>query len=1034
MVDALDNWKTVYCSRASHRNTSSAITGTDPTYMMQTASTSGNCNFIVQIQGDGNSIVNGLPHLGLTRRHGPASRIQTDPDTSKPWPTDVIRPFTRSIDLVGREMELDELRVWLEKETPISVRVITGDAGCGKTRLALELIEEVVPQGWHAGFLTRAELKRFREQRNLADWGWHAPTLVVVDYASASVRDLHAWLKELADSAVWEEAQATTRFPLRLLLLERQAERGRGWWAEVFGRGDDAGVLEKLADPDEPVGLRPLDDAGQRRAILTKTLECLGSAVTLPTVGDDPYFDRRLAELTWAGVPLLLMLAAATAAREGFGQVLAMGSQDLAFHVAGTELARILKVVESQNVSTSLAPLVEHVAAVVTLRQGLTAEAAREVIERESDELGYGLPNGSAALRDALAMALPNDAGGIAAVEPDMIGEATMLSVWREDNTQAIPAIARAHAADPDVVAETVVRTCQNYVVRGHRHPLNWLEKIRTDRADFYALVHLHSMMPTHTLEMREVAAELTKTLVDQARHLVGDELDLDEVVILAGTLNNLANRLFDLGRRKEALDAIEEAVDLYRFSASIQPDAFRSGLAASLVSLSRYRSEFGQSDGALDAIEEAVAILSGLTAAGPDVVYPDLAASLHNLSVCLSNLGRHDEALVTIEKAVGFYRDLAATRPDHFRSELDESLNNLSICLTNLGRHDEALVAIEEAVGIRRALAAAEPDAFRPGLLLNLSNLTTCLSKLGRRKEALSASQEAVAICRELADTRPDAFRPELAGCLNDLSNRFSELGLREDALIAIEEATAIRRDFADVYRDAFLPDLATTLSNLSNRFSALGRWGEALVAIEEAVAIRRALAVTTPDALQLDVISDINALSMCLSKLGRHEDALATIEEAVDLCCGLVASAGSKASRPDLATALNHLSDIYSALGQHDEALAAIEEAVAIRRVLAANSPGAFRFELAVALRNLSLRFSNLGLQEDALAAIEEAVAASREPFLAHPMFFGNHMALILAEYSNRCNDAGREEPDPALYMPILEALQRLNDRAVE
>ena len=69
-------------------------------YMMQTASTAGNGNFTVQIQGDGNSIVTGLPRLELTRRRGLACRIQTDPVTGKPHEIDVIRPFTRSIDLV----------------------------------------------------------------------------------------------------------------------------------------------------------------------------------------------------------------------------------------------------------------------------------------------------------------------------------------------------------------------------------------------------------------------------------------------------------------------------------------------------------------------------------------------------------------------------------------------------------------------------------------------------------------------------------------------------------------------------------------------------------------------------------------------------------------------------------------------------------------------------------------------------------------------------------------------------------------------
>ena len=250
---------------------------------------------------------------------------------------------------------------------------------------------------------------------------------------------------------------------------------------------------------------------------MEKTLASLGSTVTLPPPGEDADFDRRLAELTWAGVPLLLMLAAATAAREGLGNVVATGPLDLVLRVARSELTRILKVVEGHGVPASLAPLVKHVAAVVTLRQGMTSEATREMIEREGDGLGYNLPNGPSALRDVLALALPDDAGGIAPIEPDMVGEAMMLDVWQEDNGHSLPAIVRAHAADSHAVAKTVIRTCQDFVIHGQRHPLNWLEKIRANSVDLHALMHLSSAMPEYTLELREIAAELDKAILAQS-------------------------------------------------------------------------------------------------------------------------------------------------------------------------------------------------------------------------------------------------------------------------------------------------------------------------------------------------------------------------------------------------------------------------------------------------------------------------------------------------------------------------------------
>ena len=51
----------------------------------------------------------------------------------------------------------------------------------------------------------------------------------------------------------------------------------------------------------------------------------------------------------------------------------------------------------------------------------------------------------------------------------------------------------------------------------------------------------------------------------------------------LASSLNNLAIALGDLGRREEALAAIEEATGIYRDLAAARPDVYRPDLALSL-------------------------------------------------------------------------------------------------------------------------------------------------------------------------------------------------------------------------------------------------------------------------------------------------------------------------------------------------------------------------------------------------------------------------------------------------------------------
>ena len=134
----------------------------------------------------------------------------------------------------------------------------------------------------------------------------------------------------------------------------------------------------------------------------------------------------------------------------------------------------------------------------------------------------------------------------------------------------------------------------------------------------------LADQMPEHSVRLAALAATLTSQQVTQYRaDALGGEPDAASR--LAGSLNNLSVRLADLGRREEALAAIQEAVAIYRELAAARPDAFR----------------------------------------------PDLASSLNNLSLRLADLGRREEALAAIQEAVAIYRELAAARPDVFRPDL---------------------------------------------------------------------------------------------------------------------------------------------------------------------------------------------------------------------------------------------------------------------------------------------------------------------------------------------------------------------------
>ena len=138
------------------------------------------------------------------------------------------------------------LRAWLASGRRVAVRVLTGRAGAGKTRLSLELCEQMLAEGWAAGFVESEELGRFQDKQNLADWGWGRADADRDRLCRGACRS-----GCIAGSASSPTTAGDPEKPLRILLLERHAEAGSGWWQTAFGRGGfGARAVQKLLDPE----------------------------------------------------------------------------------------------------------------------------------------------------------------------------------------------------------------------------------------------------------------------------------------------------------------------------------------------------------------------------------------------------------------------------------------------------------------------------------------------------------------------------------------------------------------------------------------------------------------------------------------------------------------------------------------------------------------------------------------------------------------------------------------------------------------
>jgi tetratricopeptide (TPR) repeat protein len=627
----------------------------------QIANVFGADNIVVQASGSGVNVTIGpKPYLKLTqyeRRTRLVSRDNSEAALLSAYRADVVP-------LVGRDGALADLRRWLDHPAPVSVRVLVGAGGRGKTRLALELAREV-SQGWLAGFATADELDRFRGQHGVEQWRWDKPVLVIVDYAASRSDQIRAWLRELVDASLEDRPK------LRLLLLERQADRAIGWLATVFGQGDNDDSRAKIAllDPQEPVELPALDELEFRRQVFDALLKRANGSLEAPAPGADPEFDRLLAHRKWAGDPLYLMMAGLAAAKAGVRGALTLSRADLALSAARNELERIGRIGAARGVDEKHAfpgAFVRHMAAMATLTQGLALAEARELATREMDALRSTAPLDAtiAALTDALPAT--EAAGGVAPILPDVVGEGAILAWFGPNGGLAVSGVdpfARIAAAARVSLAKasaTLVRTAQDFAAAGYAEPVQWLEALAgAPEADLGALTEIANALPGQTLALRETAAALYGRIAHALRDAaaaeqtagLGDQLQS----VYAIALNNLGEFLSDLGRREDALAAAQEATDIRRRLAAARPDAFLPDLASSLNNLGLHLSELGRREDALAAAQEAVAALAPFFLKLPAAYGQWMAVMARQYIECSESLGVEPDAalLAPIVEAV---------------------------------------------------------------------------------------------------------------------------------------------------------------------------------------------------------------------------------------------------------------------------------------------------------------------------------------------------------------------------------------------
>ena len=879
----------------------------------------------------------------------------------------------------GRSRELRQLADWLADDRAGPVLMVSGPAGVGKSRLALEFASRL-PQDWAAGWLHAGT-------GDIAVGAVRAcgdPAIMLVDDA-----DGRADLVPLLESLAEQHENPVTRVVLvtrsavglRSALMSQLTER-HAWVAsgapqlelDLEGGHDDQirwfgeAVSAFAAALDGPVPALP-ERFPQGQGGAVQPFVVLQAQALLAVLGaDGAHRDPR--ELPFGQLAGALMSHEqrrwqAMAATWNWGR--------------GGPLSAMLQG--------------RSIAALALL--GADGDAEAEEILRRVPELRDAPAERLSGISSWIAALYPASPGPAPRIRPDMIGEwfvvreltehsaltqSLRMGLTDDQAARALGFLARAadrlesasHLFDEfatgDIHRRILAAALAARTGEVGRRLLDAVIAAQIGSAGEWTLdqlTELQRLLPEHVLLLTHIKiVALIVTLYraqpadDPARHQAD----------LATALGNLGNWLYEVGRYQEALDAAQEAVTLRRAQPADNPARHQADLAIALGNLGNLLGEVGRYQEALDAAQEAVTLRRAQPADDPARHQADLATALGNLGNWLYEVGRYQEALDAAQEAVTLRRAQPADNPARHQADLATALGNLGAQLAEVGRYQEALDAAQEAVTFYRALAADDPARHQADLASALNNLGIWLGEVGCYQEALDAAQEAVTLRRAQAADNPARHQADLAMALNNLGNWLGEVGRYQEALDAAQEAVTLRRAQAADNPARHQADLAMALNNLGNKLAEVGRYQEALDAAQEAVTLRRAQAADNPARHQADLAMALGNLGILLGKVGRYQEALDAAQEAVTLRRAQAADNPAR-HQADLAMALNNLGIRLDQVGRSDEALAARRESVRIYRELASKDPDRYQTEYRRQLTALRREFDQRGMQYEAI-----------------------------------------------------------------
>ena len=543
--------------------------------------------------------------------------------------------------------EMRQLRAWAMtvpsdsrtgrngRNADISVAVVTGAGGSGKTRMAAQLCHDLSTIGWYTGFLPSTTEVTDEELAALA--AVTTELLVVVDYAEEARRGLIARVVR----ALRARESAT-----RIVLTARGAKT---WWEEFYEEAEQDGTVLRNTLPLSIRGKQEVEADPRffgrmyRRAVQRFSYDLNGVVLTDVEVPEG---------LGDTALDVVLRAWLAVCGDNDGAQEAMPTREELYDKVLSIEFARWHKEPKLGGISRD--QLRRAAATLSLLAPSQDEDAVDDVLSRLPEWSQEHLLRSRFA--ELLVQSLLRDDGAEAvSLRPDPVAEHLILEVFGK-NPDLLDRVLPQDPAqvpgldDPDAEDSVVTRALEiGQQVRNacvtltrassldrevalrlarralRERPFLWKEALDVALTQggplapaLEALIESGATLPLGEIDdaipvghpvLAEAALAVTRRLAASAERSPEQQ---------ARWANNLSIRLSDVGDRVGALEAAREAVRLRRALAEAPPAAYIPRLAASLSNLAAFLSAVGERNEALEAAREAVRLRRALAEASP--------------------------------------------------------------------------------------------------------------------------------------------------------------------------------------------------------------------------------------------------------------------------------------------------------------------------------------------------------------------------------------------------------------------------------